>query len=165
MGLLILLFYATYNSFLFCLFDYLFWDFGAELKELVSLHCEDVAGPLTRDEVSIMRAVLELRDKNVTDVMMALENVFMLPFEGKLDNDLLQKVNTQSTHSKIIHSLTLPDNTIQPLPNPHLPRHPIKYNRPRPRKPTINIHPNRRNPSLQHQTPTSSTCISIDSPI
>ena len=64
----------------------------AELKELVAMHGEDQAGPLNQDEVSILRAVLELRDKSVKNVMTTLEHVYMLPLEAKLDKDTMTSV-------------------------------------------------------------------------
>ena len=66
---------------------------SAELKELVALHGEDQAGPLTKDEVSIVRAVLDLRDKTVKDVMTPLEHVFMLPLETQLNRTTIEQVN------------------------------------------------------------------------
>eukprot|EP00842_Homolaphlyctis_polyrhiza_P004424 jgi/Hompol1/4983/HPOL_004106-RA len=69
----------------------------AEFKELVALHGEDKAGTLTKDEVSVLRAVLELRDKSVGDVMTKLDDVFMLPLSATLDLATMKKV----CHSRV----------------------------------------------------------------
>ncbi|KAH6568416.1 hypothetical protein BASA83_003820 [Batrachochytrium salamandrivorans] len=72
----------------------------AELKELVAMHGEDQAGPLTKDEVSVLRAVLDLRDKSVQNVMTKLSDVFMLPLSAKLDLETMQTI-TQAGHSRV----------------------------------------------------------------
>lgn len=64
----------------------------AGLKELVALHGEDQSGPLSKDEVSILRAVLDLRSKTVKDVMTALNDVFMFSVSEKLDVKTCEKV-------------------------------------------------------------------------
>jgi metal transporter CNNM len=64
----------------------------AGLKELVALHGEDQSGPLSKDEVSILRAVLDLRTKTVKDVMTAIDDVFMFSLSEKLDRQTIQKV-------------------------------------------------------------------------
>lgn len=51
----------------------------------MALHGEDQSGPLSKDEVSILRAVLDLRTKTVKDVMTGLEDTFMLTLGQKLD--------------------------------------------------------------------------------
>jgi CBS domain containing-hemolysin-like protein len=63
-----------------------------ELKELVALHGEDQAGTLNKDEVSIVRAVLDLRDKTVDQIMTKMEDVFMLPLSARLDVKTIQLV-------------------------------------------------------------------------
>jgi metal transporter CNNM len=81
-----------------CLLD---WTLGhqngviyrhAQLKELVALHSEDQSGPLTKDEVSVLRAVLDLRDKSVSDIMTRLEDVFMLPLSSTLGRETISSV-------------------------------------------------------------------------
>ncbi|KAJ3089206.1 hypothetical protein HK102_006934, partial [Quaeritorhiza haematococci] len=72
----------------------------AELKELVALHGEGLSATLTQDEVSIMRAVLDLRDKNVFHIMTHMDHVFMLPLEAKLDRDTMSKL-LQAGHSRV----------------------------------------------------------------
>ena len=61
----------------------------AGLKELVAIHGEDNQGPLSKDEVSVLRAVLDLRSKTAKDIMTSLENVFMLSIEDKLDRETI----------------------------------------------------------------------------
>lgn len=72
----------------------------AGLKELVALHGEDQSGPLSKDEVSILRAVLDLRTKKVSDIMTKLDNVFMFSMSEKLDRKNLQKILNEG-HSRI----------------------------------------------------------------
>jgi metal transporter CNNM len=64
----------------------------AELKELIAMHDEDHSGPLSLEEVSILRAVLELKEKTVTDVMTKLSDVVMLPLDAKLDRSTISNV-------------------------------------------------------------------------
>ncbi|TPX52747.1 hypothetical protein CcCBS67573_g09816, partial [Chytriomyces confervae] len=61
----------------------------AELKELIAMHDEDNRGPLNHEEVSILRAVLELRGKTAETVMTKLMDVFMLPLTSKFDRKTL----------------------------------------------------------------------------
>ncbi|KAJ3334702.1 hypothetical protein HDU91_002588, partial [Kappamyces sp. JEL0680] len=72
----------------------------AGLKELVALHGEDQAGPLSKDEVSILRAVLDLRSKTVKDVMTPLDDVFMFSVSQKLDKKVIQQI-LRAGHSRI----------------------------------------------------------------
>ncbi len=64
-----------------------------ELRELVALHGEGSGGTLTTDEVSILRAVLEIRDKTVVNVMTQLDDVFMLSSDAKLDARALEEAS------------------------------------------------------------------------
>ena len=61
----------------------------AGLKELVAIHGEDNQGPLSKDEVSVLRAVLDLRTKTAKDIMTNLENVFMLSIEDSLNRETI----------------------------------------------------------------------------
>ena len=70
----------------------------AGLKELVALHGEDQEGPLSKDEVSILRAVLDLRSKTVKDVMTPVDDVFMFSIAQKLNRENIQKVFCYCTH-------------------------------------------------------------------
>ncbi|KAI9222639.1 hypothetical protein BC828DRAFT_365028 [Blastocladiella britannica] len=66
----------------------------AELKALVSLHeqSEQHFGPLSQDEVTIIKAVLDLRDKYVVDIMTPLEHVYMLNWDQVLDPAKMEEV-------------------------------------------------------------------------
>lgn len=57
----------------------------AELKTFVSLHKALGEETLTDDEVSIIRAVLDLNDKTLSDIMTPIEDVFTLPSDAVLD--------------------------------------------------------------------------------
>ncbi|KAJ3152141.1 hypothetical protein HK101_001835 [Irineochytrium annulatum] len=72
----------------------------AQLKEFVALHGEDFEGPLTREEVSILRAVLELRDKTVATIMTSITDVVMLPLEARLDRATINFL-LQAGHSRV----------------------------------------------------------------
>ncbi|KAJ3395422.1 hypothetical protein HDU92_005812 [Lobulomyces angularis] len=72
----------------------------SELKELVELHGERYAGMLTNDEVDIMRAVLELREKTVLNIMTPIDHVFMLPLHTKLDRKTISALLTAG-HSRV----------------------------------------------------------------
>ncbi|KAI9332308.1 hypothetical protein DFJ73DRAFT_63328 [Zopfochytrium polystomum] len=72
----------------------------AELKELIAMHDEGNQGPLSQEEVSILRAVLELRDKTVLDVMTKFEDVVMLPMDAKLDRQTIGKL-IEAGHSRV----------------------------------------------------------------
>jgi metal transporter CNNM len=72
----------------------------AGLKELVTLHGEDQAGPLSSDEVTILRAVLDLRSKTVKDVMTPLDDVYMLEISQKLDRQTTASL-VRAGHSRV----------------------------------------------------------------
>ncbi|KAI8918116.1 hypothetical protein BC831DRAFT_483256 [Entophlyctis helioformis] len=63
----------------------------AELRELVALHGEDQAGPLTKDEVSVLHR---------RHVMTRIDDVFMLPLSAQLDMPTLQAI-IQAGHSRV----------------------------------------------------------------
>ena len=58
----------------------------AELKTFVSLHQQIGTEHLNDDEVTIIRAVLDLNDKTVADVMTPIEDVYTLPIDHVLDD-------------------------------------------------------------------------------
>ena len=76
----------------------------AGLKELVALHGEDKAGPLSKDEVSILRAVLDLRGKTVKDSMTPLDVTFMFSLPDKLGRDTIENVRVCSIIDFILDS-------------------------------------------------------------
>eukprot|EP00158_Paraphelidium_tribonemae_P006212 Partr_v1_DN27732_c1_g1_i1_m67843 putative domain-containing protein len=66
----------------------------AELKELVALHGIDASGELDKDEVRIIKSVLDLKSKAVKDIMTPLNETFMLNMDNKLDNSSLQLIKS-----------------------------------------------------------------------
>lgn len=71
----------------------------AELKTLVALHEkgqegeEGQQGELIHDEVGIISAVLDLKDKTVRQIMTPLEDVFMLEASQVIDVALVKQVS------------------------------------------------------------------------
>ncbi len=78
---------------------------------MVSLHGEDKAGILTKDEVSIVKAVLELRDKTVKHVMTGIQDVFMLSASDRLNMKTLESI-MQKGHSRVPIFMDNPQNVI-----------------------------------------------------
>ncbi|KAI8622154.1 hypothetical protein BC830DRAFT_1057419 [Chytriomyces sp. MP71] len=72
----------------------------AELKELIAMHDEDNRGPLNHEEVSILRAVLELRGKTAETVMTKLDDVLMLPVDAKFDHETVNML-IAAGHSRV----------------------------------------------------------------
>ncbi|KAI8084203.1 uncharacterized protein B0P05DRAFT_534567 [Gilbertella persicaria] len=65
----------------------------AGLKTLVSLHRSDEnTDGLTEDEVTIIKSVLDLREKPVSQVMTPIKDVFTLPITAILDKSLVTKI-------------------------------------------------------------------------
>lgn len=65
-----------------------------ELKELVTIHGDSsVGGELTLDECTIIKGALDLKEKTVGNVMIHMENVFMLEFNDKLDKTTMTKIS------------------------------------------------------------------------
>ncbi|KAL3894140.1 MAG: hypothetical protein SGCHY_005445, partial [Lobulomycetales sp.] len=91
----------------------------AELKELVAIH--GVAGKLVEDEVQIVKAVLDLREKTVGMIMTPLKYTVMLPIDAKLDHTTLDKL-LHAGHSRVPVYKDSPQNIIGGIPPP--PYHP-----------------------------------------
>ncbi|KAL7754120.1 cell agglutination protein Mam3 [Sorochytrium milnesiophthora] len=74
----------------------------SELKALVALHVNDGehAGTLDVDEVTIIKAVLDLRDKSVKNIMTPLEDVYMVNWDQMLDHELMSEL-IQRGHSRV----------------------------------------------------------------
>ncbi len=74
----------------------------AELKELVNIHAATGGhgGDLKGDTVVLVSGALDLQEKVVKDAMTPMSDVFMLPYEAKLDYATLEKV-VRSGHSRI----------------------------------------------------------------
>ena len=64
------------------------------------MHGEGPEGTLNQDEVSIVKAVLDLRDKTVENIMTKLEDIFMLPLSGVLD-DAAFRLIMEKGHSRV----------------------------------------------------------------
>jgi metal transporter CNNM len=65
------------------------------LKTLVALHKTLGTTPgdrLNQDEVTIISAVLDLKDKAVGDIMTPIEDVFTLPSDARLDEDMMDEI-------------------------------------------------------------------------
>ncbi|KAJ1984199.1 hypothetical protein H4R34_000805 [Dimargaris verticillata] len=72
----------------------------AELKELVSMHDASHGGSLTRDEITIIRGVLELNEKLVKDVMTSFTSVFTISIDSIMDRDTMTKI-VRAGHSRV----------------------------------------------------------------
>lgn len=87
----------------------------AFLKELVSMHAADAhGGPLTTDEVTVIKSALDLRDKTVEQIMTPLEKTFMLDATSAYDHTLRQKIFADG-HSRIPVFSGSPQNVIGAL--------------------------------------------------
>lgn len=84
----------------------------AELKTFVSLHQQLGTENLNEDEVTIIRAVLDLNDKTVKDVMTPIQDVFIMSSDTILDDDGVGKL-VQSGYSRVpVHEKGKPDSII-----------------------------------------------------
>ncbi|WFD33552.1 cell agglutination protein Mam3 [Malassezia cuniculi] len=81
----------------------------AELKTFVSLHQQIGTEQLNEDEVTIIRAVLELNDKTLKDVMTPIEDVFTLPSDHILDQDAVEELVKLGYSRVPIHAPNRPD--------------------------------------------------------
>ncbi|PWY99804.1 DUF21-domain-containing protein [Testicularia cyperi] len=72
----------------------------AELKTFVSLHQQIGTEHLHEDEVTIIRAVLDLNDKTVKDVMTPIEDVFIMSSDSILDEEGVAKL-VKSGYSRV----------------------------------------------------------------
>ncbi|KAK0560522.1 cell agglutination protein Mam3 [Tilletia horrida] len=81
----------------------------AELKTLVSLHAQLGTEHLNEDEVTIIRAVLDLNDKTVEDVMTPIDDVWTLGHDEILNEAMINKI-INAGYSRIpIHEPGQPD--------------------------------------------------------
>lgn len=82
----------------------------AELKTFVSLHQQLGTENLNEDEVTIIRAVLDLNDKTVRDVMTPIQDVFVMSADTILDDEGVGKL-VQSGYSRVpVHEKDKPDS-------------------------------------------------------
>lgn len=81
----------------------------AELKTFVSLHQTLGAENLSEDEVTIIRAVLDLNEKNIRNVMTPIADVFTLSADTILDEEGVSKL-VNSGYSRVpVHEPGKPD--------------------------------------------------------
>lgn len=84
----------------------------AELKTFVSLHQQLGTENLNEDEVTIIRAVLDLNDKTVKDVMTPIQDVFIMSSDTVLDEVGVGRL-VQSGYSRVpVHEKGKPDSII-----------------------------------------------------
>lgn len=84
----------------------------AELKTFVSLHQQLGTEHLNDDEVTIIRAVLDLNDKTVHDVMTPIQDVFVMSADTVLDEEGVGKL-VQSGYSRVpVHEKGKPDSIL-----------------------------------------------------
>jgi metal transporter CNNM len=81
----------------------------AGLKTLVDLHqtMGDAGHQLNSDEVTIISAVLDLKEKSVGDIMTPMDNVFTLSADDVLDEETMDLILSQGYSRIPIHA---PDN-------------------------------------------------------
>ncbi|WFD44708.1 cell agglutination protein Mam3 [Malassezia psittaci] len=84
----------------------------AELKTFVALHQQIGSEHLNDDEVTIIRAVLDLNEKTLQDVMTPIEDVYTLPSDHTLDEPAVETL-VASGYSRVpIHEPGKPDAII-----------------------------------------------------
>jgi len=71
-----------------------------ELMELVNIHGQENKGPLSRDEMTIIKGALDMKHKKVTAVMTPLSSVFMIPIELAFTKETLRMIY-ETGHSRI----------------------------------------------------------------
>ena len=81
----------------------------AGLKTLVSLHKSmgEVGQQLNYDEVTIISAVLDLKDKSIGSIMTPMDNVFTLSLDDVLDEETMDDILVQGYSRVPVHH---PDN-------------------------------------------------------
>jgi len=72
----------------------------SELKELVAIHSTEAQGPLTLDEVKIMKGALDLKEKTAKDAMTSIDTVFALSIDTLLTAETLALIK-KNGHSRI----------------------------------------------------------------
>ncbi|KKA27307.1 hypothetical protein TD95_004003 [Thielaviopsis punctulata] len=84
------------------------------LKQLVNLHqtMGDVSNRLNADEVTIISAVLDLKDKPVRDVMTPMDDVFIMPDDTVLDERTMDRILSAGYSRIPIHSSGNPRNFV-----------------------------------------------------
>lgn len=84
----------------------------AGLKTLVTLHQTSGIEPLNTDEVTIISAVLDLKEKSVRNIMTPIEDVFILSSDTVLDEPTTEKILHTGFNRIPIHAPGEPTNFI-----------------------------------------------------
>ncbi|KAK4242824.1 hypothetical protein C8A03DRAFT_29062 [Achaetomium macrosporum] len=84
------------------------------LKTLVTLHKSlgEVSQRLTQDEVTIISAVLDLKDKSVADVMTPMDDVFVMSEDTVLDEETMAMILSAGYSRIPIHETGNPTNFV-----------------------------------------------------
>jgi metal transporter CNNM len=64
----------------------------AELKELVAIHGNHHEGPLSKNEVTIIRGAMDLQEKTAATIMTDLENVFAIDSNTMLNYESMNSI-------------------------------------------------------------------------
>jgi metal transporter CNNM len=72
----------------------------AELKELVAIHGDHRDGPLTKDEVTIIRGALDLQSKTAASVMTHMNDVFSISIDDRLNRETMSSI-VEAGHSRV----------------------------------------------------------------
>ncbi|RKP23355.1 hypothetical protein SYNPS1DRAFT_18737, partial [Syncephalis pseudoplumigaleata] len=64
----------------------------AELKELVAIHGSHREGPLSKNEVTIIRGAMDLQEKTAASIMTTLANVFAIDINTLLDRAAMRSI-------------------------------------------------------------------------
>jgi metal transporter CNNM len=81
------------------------------LKTLITLH-RSLGEVLSEDEVTIVSAVLDLKEKSVRDVMTPMEDVFVLSQDTVLDQPMIQMIMTHGFSRIPVHETGNPTNYV-----------------------------------------------------
>jgi CBS domain containing-hemolysin-like protein len=79
----------------------------SELAVLMDVHLEaskENEDPLTEGETKIIKGCLKMREKTIGDVMTTLDNVYMLPFPTRLNDDQMSEVRLTSLPTACMHA-------------------------------------------------------------
>lgn len=84
----------------------------AGLKSLVTLHQSMGIERLNEDEVTIISAVLDLKDKPISNIMTPIEDVFVLASDAILDEKLVEQILLTGFNRIPIHAPNEPANFV-----------------------------------------------------
>ncbi|RKP05739.1 hypothetical protein THASP1DRAFT_4354, partial [Thamnocephalis sphaerospora] len=72
----------------------------SELKELVAIHGDHRDGPLTKDEVTIIRGALDLQEKTAATVMTEVDSIFSISIDDQLNRETMLRI-IDAGHSRV----------------------------------------------------------------